>query len=428
MAIMISTEVTGRSGQSTTELVTDPGDTGDALSPAAAEPGRRGTRDLRLDMLRGYALLAMAVDHVGLYASYFHTFSGRGIWIISAAEGFIIISGLTLGTVLSRESAQAGAARVVRRTGEVWAGAVGLILGMVLLYLLTGLQPWYAGEWVAEEGAWVWLLDVLGLQVEMSGTGILVFYVLVLAAALPAVVMLHQRRAWLVVFVVMAVWLLAQVRPEAVDLPFASFRSVAANAPLFLIALVVGFHGRALSAWWRTRRWARALDVVTVAVAAALGALHTLGYPGLPWLADRLGGEDPLSIRETTMPWATLLAVTVVFRAIWLVVTWAWPVVYATLGRPLAYLGAASLITFGSDLLAIQLFWGIPGNPGDVIDSRWLATALIAVYLALMIVPVVAIRSLQRWVRAAGPRVRRASTFLPVVLIVSFGAGVLALG
>ena len=68
----------------------------------AANPWRYdadGGRDLRLDLMRGYALAAMSVNHLGLQQSWFHQASGRSSFLLSAAEAFLFISGFTLGWI-----------------------------------------------------------------------------------------------------------------------------------------------------------------------------------------------------------------------------------------------------------------------------------------------------------------------------------------
>src|SRR3954453_18188865 len=57
-----------------------------------------GKRGLRLDLLRGFAVFAMVVDHIG-GASWLYALSGGNRFFVSAAEGFVFISGVTVGIV-----------------------------------------------------------------------------------------------------------------------------------------------------------------------------------------------------------------------------------------------------------------------------------------------------------------------------------------
>ncbi|MBV9173234.1 MAG: OpgC domain-containing protein, partial [Chloroflexi bacterium] len=60
--------------------------------------GRSNGRDLRLDLLRGFAVLAMLIDHIG-GQSPLYAVSGGDQFFTSAAEGFVAISGFLVGHV-----------------------------------------------------------------------------------------------------------------------------------------------------------------------------------------------------------------------------------------------------------------------------------------------------------------------------------------
>src|SRR5258707_6673504 len=53
-------------------------------------------RDLRLDLLRGFCIFAMVVDHFG-GDSWLYAITGGNRFYVSAAEGFIFISGFVMG-------------------------------------------------------------------------------------------------------------------------------------------------------------------------------------------------------------------------------------------------------------------------------------------------------------------------------------------
>src|SRR5574337_982851 len=55
-------------------------------------------RDLRLDLLRGFAVVVMIVDHLG-GASWLYLVTGGNNFYVSGAEAFIFISGLVVGMV-----------------------------------------------------------------------------------------------------------------------------------------------------------------------------------------------------------------------------------------------------------------------------------------------------------------------------------------
>ncbi len=60
-----------------------------------------GGRDLRIDLLRGLAVLAMVIDHLA-GPSRLYLLTGGNRFFTSAAEGFIFLSGLSVGLVYRR--------------------------------------------------------------------------------------------------------------------------------------------------------------------------------------------------------------------------------------------------------------------------------------------------------------------------------------
>jgi hypothetical protein len=94
---------------------------------------QRGSRDLRLDWLRGYAVLVMSVNHFGLDRSLFRPFTGGAVFLINAAEVFFFVSGFTLGLISCRKPIEAAATRCYRRAGQICLSIVVLACGAALL-------------------------------------------------------------------------------------------------------------------------------------------------------------------------------------------------------------------------------------------------------------------------------------------------------
>ncbi len=62
----------------------------------------RTKRILAIDLLRGFFLLVIMVDHVELYPNGWDLFTGKGRLWVSAAEGFFFLSGLLIGMIYKR--------------------------------------------------------------------------------------------------------------------------------------------------------------------------------------------------------------------------------------------------------------------------------------------------------------------------------------
>lgn len=99
-------------------------------------------RDLRLDFLRGFAILVLIIDHVLVTDSWFHGISGNAEFIISAAELFYAISGVVVGMVASRQAESVAIRRSLRRTWELYLATISIALFFLTVAWLTDLRMW----------------------------------------------------------------------------------------------------------------------------------------------------------------------------------------------------------------------------------------------------------------------------------------------
>jgi len=111
----------------------------------SAAPEAATKRDLRLDLLRGFCVFVMVADHIGGESSWLYLITAGNRFFTSAAEGFILISGITMGIVyrgvIDREGLTAMLRRVMRRAGFLYVLTVGLtiVFSIVSMWLNT---PW----------------------------------------------------------------------------------------------------------------------------------------------------------------------------------------------------------------------------------------------------------------------------------------------
>src|SRR4051794_13567282 len=111
-----------------------------------------GPRDLRLDFLRGFAVLAMVVDHIG-GPSWLYAITGGNKFYTSAAEGFIFISGLLVGVVYGRlvlrDGFVVGMRKALERAAVLYLLTVGVTLPLLVLSELLDL-PWATGVYFTD--------------------------------------------------------------------------------------------------------------------------------------------------------------------------------------------------------------------------------------------------------------------------------------
>jgi hypothetical protein len=160
-----------------------------------------------LDALRGLMLVVMTVDHLDLFGPIYR-FTYEPLGYASAAEGFVLLSGIVAGIVYTRYAEHGRlAARLKRRLVTLWASHAAIVAGMLAFWWARPeLRP--HGSLASAALAAVGGLILLNQEPPLD---ILPLY-LVLLAILPLVIVaLRAGRASLALAVSAGVWLVAQV-------------------------------------------------------------------------------------------------------------------------------------------------------------------------------------------------------------------------
>lgn len=98
-------------------------------------PANAGKRDLRIDVLRGLAIVFVVVDHIALPSLYYLVSHARN-GAVSGAKFLVLLSGLVLGLVYRRRAIEDGWKAVARR---VWSRARLLYVTALLIVLTASL-------------------------------------------------------------------------------------------------------------------------------------------------------------------------------------------------------------------------------------------------------------------------------------------------
>jgi enterochelin esterase-like enzyme len=353
-----------------------------------------GRRDLRLDFLRGFCALAMIIDHVG-GASWLYALTGGNRFYTSAAEGFVFISGLVVGLVyrgfLEADGLGVALRRLMERAAQLYLVAVGLTLTFVPLSEMLSL-PWAQGIDLSDPAAFV--VSVLTLHRTYYVVDIPLLYALLLAAAVPALVLLSQGRTTLVLGFSWVLWAAYQFFPDQADVPWQIAGNYAfhfsAWQVLFITAMVLGYHReRVAAALAGVPRWPAL--VVSGVVFAGLVQLYRLG--DAVW--RRLPVEDPSTLDVTEIIVALfgkgdlrpgrIIAFAIVFIFLYLLVDRFWGLWNHTLGWLMLPLGQSALYAYSVHVvfviaIALILSW-LPMLPGT---ERGLKTLHTLIQLALI--------------------------------------------
>jgi enterochelin esterase-like enzyme len=349
-----------------TSLLPLPGRHAPGASPLARRlaawgyPGDR--RDARLDLLRGLAALAMIVDHVGGNESWLYLLSGGDRFFVSAAEGFIFISGLVMGIVYSgviaRQGLRAALGKGARRVGTLYALTVGLALSFALFSTYLGLS--WAPQ-LGPGGFAAFAADVITLRRAYYLTDVMLFYTFAVAAALPVLALLRRGGGGWVLAGTWALWAAWQAGPGALRLPWPIIDhntfNFAAWQVLFLTGLILGYHRRALEArlaGWRARTRATVRNGALIGSGAVVGGSLALyawyqAHPGdtaLGVLLGQLFGKSDLRAGRLA-----LFACLFVFA--YLLTTVLWEPIRRAAGWLLLPLGRDALTVYTLHLFAV---------------------------------------------------------------------------
>ncbi len=278
-------------------------------------------RDLRVDVVRGFALWAIFVNHTPGNVMGFLT--PRNYTLSDATEAFVLLAGyaagLSYGRVMDRQGWFFAASRVMGRvftlyvahiflfvvfTAQVGLSAAGIDSAVYLDEL--HLDPFASDPYRA-------LFEALLLRYQPSFLNILPLYIVVLAMF--AAVMPLIRKPWLMLGVSTAVWLAARV----FDITLPSWRgedwffNPLAWQLLFFIGCAIGYSppgGAPISVPWRP--WAGALCVLLLIAGAAMTVLIFFKWDfteaRLPAFAPFLAAIDKASLHPLRL--LTMLALT----------------------------------------------------------------------------------------------------------------------
>lgn len=323
-------------------------------------------RDLRLDLIRGYFVFAMIVDHVR-GASPLYLVTGGNRFYTSAAEGFILTSGLVAGIVyrrlMQRDRLAPTLIKVLSRAFTLYLLTVGLTLGFTAFSEFTAL-PWAQGVDLTRPVEWV--LNVFTLHRTYYLVDVMLLYT-VLFFLSPLALILMERGKWY--YVLLASWLLYilyQFFPASVQLPWSVEGNYLFNfSPwqvLFFSGLVLGFHQQRIPAL-SCRATRIGLAVTAVLTAALIAAFYLIDPPtsltpsllagGSPIPQEvRLWLQDNLFAKVALRP-GRLLASAAVFGFFFFAVTQWWKPVNKALGWLLLPLGQYALYGYTAHVLLV---------------------------------------------------------------------------
>ena len=261
------------------------------------------SRILALDYLRGFFIVVIIIDHLWRWPNLFQFVSGRGELWASAAEGFVIISGLLVGYVRGYKNRQQPLKQV---SGKLIRRGLTLYLWMIITTLALVGTSWllnFRGSMAhipIPNFAWQQLItDTLSLTYVHSLTHFLYLYAIFLIISPAAIWLMRRGKAWAVIIASALAWWLGIF----LEIEWLQWQI------LFFVPSVAGYHLDSLFTRYyqlrlTTRRTIRystiGLTLITVAIAMTIA----FSYPPGEY-ESTLFGRDPVTLATilTSFAW-----------------------------------------------------------------------------------------------------------------------------
>jgi hypothetical protein len=375
--------------------------------PTNAWRYRGGKRDLRLDLLRGFAVIAMVADHVGGERSWLYAITGGDRFFVSAAEVFVFISGLLMGIiyggVVARQGLGAALMKSLQRTWTLYLMTVSLTLTLMALSTQLALG-WGPGS---PDGKWSDLIvSVLTLHRTFYLTDILLLYTLLVCAAVPVLVLLVHARTTYVLAGSWGLWMLWQLAPQHAQVPWSIADNSVFNFPawqaLFVTAMAIGYHRQRLEQHlaWVSERIALGISGAFVAAVIAVHLGFLLPSSVSPvMVVDQLFGKVDLRIGRVLV-FAGFFTFALAF------VTLSWVPIRRALGWLLLPLGQDALGAYILHLFVVALaikvrplvFGTLPATAAQ--NTLFQMAAIAFIWTAIRLRPM-ALTQLRTWLARA---------------------------
>lgn len=220
---------------------------------------KKKPRILTFDLLRGYLIVSIILNHLQWYPNGFDLLAMRGSLLVSTAEGFFFLSGLVLGIVRGRKLL----ARPFRMAASLLLkrGTLLYVTSVTLAFLFTLVGWWFfmdnpglkPGIRPPDEPVGDVIFGIMSLNYLYGWADFLRLYTVFIIAA-PFALWLMRKGLWYVVFAVsvgvwaLFPWALEHGPRDSEILMLLSWQLV------FFGGFIIGFYWEKLSDFWSKLR------------------------------------------------------------------------------------------------------------------------------------------------------------------------------
>ncbi len=330
------------------------------------DPALYGKRDLRIDFLRGVAIVSMVVNHLEC-RSFFNNITQGHIYA-SSAEGFVFLSGFVLGFVTLQRIDKTGLQPAMKKLLErAWVLYVTGFILMAGLGLLSMIAPnMTRPSFDQAPGAWWQIILAAGtFHLAPPVIDILQLYVLCLVAS-PGIFWLLRRNLTLPLLTISwTLWWIQQVHPYSF-----SFQPLDRAHPYFVFTtwqllyvhgVAAGYHkAKIAKIWSRLPKVPVYIGMTAIMIAALVTAHFDLQLGTWPTGVNDRALWLRLTDRSINGP-VRLVTLVGLFSLMFTAVDQFWQPLSKILGKVLIPLGQNSLYVYLIHVPLTLIWFMIPG-------------------------------------------------------------------
>lgn len=218
---------------------------------------KKSSRILTFDLMRGYFLVAIILDHLKFFPNGLDWWAARGDLFVTTAEGFFLISGIVLGIVrgskLLHEPFKHVAKLLLKRGVQLYITTIILVLLFTLIgWLFMNNAGLKSGIIAPTTNIFDVLWQIVTLQYFYGWADYLRLYAIFLLAS-PLALWLLRKGWWYVLLAAnLGVWLLYPANPASPDITQELFQPLSWQL-VFFGGMTIGFYWKSITAWWQAR-------------------------------------------------------------------------------------------------------------------------------------------------------------------------------
>lgn len=341
-------------------------------------------RFLSLDLLRGFFIVIIIIDHLSRWPSIFSAISGKGVLWVTAAEGFVIISGLLVGYVRGFKSKNSSMLDVSK---TLLSRAFILYLWAVIGSILYTAAIWYidlvggAPGMPIEKGDWQTLIiESLALNYTFLWVYFLKLYAVFLAASPIAIWFMRKGLAWTLALISLVLF---AVGIETGD-------KILQWQMIFFISSIAGYYLQDIRIWWKklsnnTKNALRATLILATFISIVASAISVFS-PDFSYTLTSIGAKmfdmDNLTVASSLLAFLWFTGYLMIFSILekYINKLFGWILI------PIGTKSLTSYILHGAVIIIISYLFAVDDGPWALVTCSLLgALAIISVWALIKI-------------------------------------------